>query len=178
MKAGKYSCMLKTEKIILRSLVDNDKDELARLANNKRIWDNVRDLMPHPYTTENADFFINLTKQEKTPMTFAIEYDGQLCGVIGLVAQQDVHRKTAEIGYWIGEPYWNKGIATEAVKLITDYGFNELDLVRIHTGVFEYNTSSMKVLEKCGYKKDGVFEKAVLKNGQLWNEHRFSKIKE
>jgi len=168
---------LKHDKIILRPLTDNDKDELARLANNKKIWDNLRDLMPHPYTTDNAIFFINMTKQEDPQMTFAIEYDRKLCGVIGLTRQQDVYKNTAEIGYWIGEPYWNKGIATEAVKLITDYGLNQLDLVRIHTGIFEYNISSMKVLEKCGYKKEAVFEKSVVKNGQIWNEHRYSKTK-
>ncbi len=165
------------KKIILRPLRDSDKEDLARFANNKKIWDNLRDLMPHPYTTENAAFFINLTKQEHTQMIFAIEYNGQFCGVIGLTSQFDVYKKTAEIGYWIGEPFWNKGIATEAVKLITDYGLNQLDLVRIYTGVFEYNISSMKVLEKSGYKKEGVFEKAILKNGQIWNEHRYAKTK-
>jgi len=168
---------LRHDKVILRPLTDNDNDQLARLANNKKIWDNLRDLMPHPYTTDNAIFFINLVKQEDPQMTFAIEYKGQFCGVIGLTSQQDVYKKTAEIGYWIGEPFWNKGIATEAVKLITDYGLNQLDLLRIHTGIFEYNLSSMKVLEKCGYKKDGVFEKSIVKNGQIWNEHRYSKIK-
>ena len=161
--------------IILRPLHDGDKEDLAQFANNRKIWDNLRDLMPHPYTIENAAFFINLTKQEHTQMIFAIEYDGQFCGVNGLTAQVDVNKKSAEIGYWIGEPFWNKGIATEAVKLITDYGLNQLNLVRIYTGVFEYNISSMKVLEKCGYKKEGVFEKAILKNGQIWNEHRFAK---
>jgi ribosomal-protein-alanine N-acetyltransferase len=165
------------EKIILRPLDHTDKEELTRLANNKKIWDNLRDIMPHPYTRDDAIFFINLTKQEKPQMTFAIEFDGQLCVVIGLTAQQDVYKKTAEIGYWIGEPFWNKGIATEAVKSITDYGLNELNYMRIHTGVFEYNIGSMKVLEKCGYKKECVFEKAVIKNDQVWNEHRYSKIK-
>jgi RimJ/RimL family protein N-acetyltransferase len=150
---------------------------LTQLANNKKIWDNLRDFMPFPYTIDDAIFFINLTKQEQPQITFAIEYDGQLCGVISLVTQQDVYKKTAEIGYWIGEPFWNKGIATEAVNIITDYGFNQLDLARIHTGIFEYNVASMKVLEKCGYKSDGVFEKAVIKNGQIWNEHRYSKIR-
>ena len=165
------------DKIILRPLHDSDREELAWLANNKKIWDNLRDLMPHPYTIDNAIFFINLTKQEYPQMIFAIEYNGQFCGVIGLTGQHDVYKKTAEIGYWIGEPFWNKGIATVAVNLITDYGLNQLDLARIHTGVFEYNTSSMKVLEKCGYKKEGVFEKAIIKNGQTWNEHRYSKTK-
>ena len=169
--------MLQYEKIILRPINDNDSSELARLANNKKIWDNLRDFIPFPYTIDDAIFFINMVKEEKPVMTFAIAFDGHLCGVIGLVGQKDVYRKTAEIGYWIGEPYWNKGIATVAVKLITEYGLDQLDYVRIHTGVFEYNIGSMKVLEKNGYKNEGVFEKAILKNGKLWNEHRFSKTK-
>ena len=98
-------------------------------------------------------------------------------GVISLVAQTDVYKKTAEIGYWIGEPFWNKGIATKTVNIITNYGFDQFNFVRIHTGVFEFNMASMRVLEKAGYKKDGLFEKAVIKNGQIWNEHRYSKIK-
>ena len=169
--------MLQHGKIILRSLNDNDSTELAQLANNKKIWDNLRDVIPFPYTIDDAIFFINMVKEENPVMTFVIEFERHLCGVIGLVGQKDVYRKTAEIGYWIGEPYWNKGIATVAVQLITEYGFDQLDYVRIHTGVFEYNTGSMKVLEKKGYKNEGVFEKAILKNGQVWNEHRFSKIK-
>lgn len=169
--------MLKHKNVVLRSLDLTDKTGLALLANNKNIWDNLRDFMPFPYTVDDAIFFINLAQKEDPQMTFAIEFDGQLCGVIGLVGQPDVYRKTAEIGYWIGEPFWNKGIATIAVNLITDYGFDQLDLLRIHTGVFEYNNASMKVLEKCGYKKDCVFEKAVLKNGKIWDEHRFSRIK-
>src|SRR4030095_6862003 len=169
--------MLQHEKIILRPLNVNDSAELARLANNKKIWDNLRDFIRFPYTIKDAFSFISMVKEENPIMTFAIEFDGNLCGVIGLVAQKDIYRKTAEIGYWIGEPYWNKGIATIAVKLITGYGFDQLDYVRIHTGVFEYNIESMKVLQKNGYKKDGIFEKAILKNGQIWSEHRFSKIK-
>src|SRR5262245_58081412 len=158
--------MAKNEKIALRSLKESDKTELAKLANNKKIWDNLRDFMPFPYTVNDALSFIGLVKNENPQMTFAIMYEGQFCGVIGLVALPDVYRKTAEIGYWLGEPFWNKGIATKAVNLVTDYGFNKLGLVRIHTGVFEYNTASMKVLEKCGYKRDGIFQSAILKNGQ------------
>ena len=111
-------------------------------------------------------------------MSVAIEYEGKFCGMMGLTAQHDVYRRTAEIGYWLGEPFWNKGIATTAVKLITDYGFNALGFIRIHTGIFEYNIASMKVLEKNGYKKDGVFEKNIIKNGKIVDEHRYSKIED
>ena len=163
--------------IILRCLTKDDRSSLANLANNKKIWDNVRDFLPNPYTENDAEIFINLTTQEVIAMTFAIDYEGQFCGVIGLVRQTDVYKKTAEIGYWIGEPFWNKGIATKSVKLMTSYGLQSLDFVRIHTGVFEYNIGSMRVLEKNGYTKDGIFKKSIFKNGKIWDEHRYSIIK-
>ena len=163
--------------VVLRRLIEDDRPSLAFLANNKKIWDNVRDYLPYPYTENDAESFINLTMQESIPMTFAIEYLGQFCGVIGLTGLSDVYKKTAEIGYWIGEPFWNKGIATTAVKLITSYGLQSLDFVRIHTGVFEYNIGSMRALEKNGYAKEGVFKKSIFKNEKIWDEHRYSIIK-
>jgi [ribosomal protein S5]-alanine N-acetyltransferase len=158
-------------------LQDHDTGPLAHLANNKNISDNLRDFFPYPYSTADAIFFIRLVKKEDPQMTFAITYQGQFCGVIGLIGQPDVYCKTAEIGYWLGEPFWNKGICTAAVKLVTDYGLKKLDFIRIHTGVFEYNIGSMRVLEKNGYKKEGIFEKSVFKNGKIWDEHRFAKTK-
>jgi [ribosomal protein S5]-alanine N-acetyltransferase len=140
--------MLKDKEIILRRLHESDAPALAQLANNKKVLDNVRDILPHPYTLDDAYFFINLPRQEAVPVSFAIEYSGAFADVIGLVPQKDVYRKTAEIGYWLGEPFWNKGFATRAVKLFTDYRFNELGFIRIYTGVFEYNIGSMKVLKK------------------------------
>ena len=169
--------MFKDGNIILRRLNKDDRQSLAYLANNKKIWDNVCDYIPYPYTENDAESFINLTMLETIPMTFAIEYSGQFCGVIGLTGQRDVYKKTAEIGYWIGEPFWNKGIATTAVKLMTSYGLQSLDFVRIHTGVFEYNVGSMRALEKNGYVRDGVFKKSIFKNEKIWDEHRFSIVK-
>lgn len=155
-------------------MADQDQEALASLANNKKIWDNLRDLMPHPYTVRDAQAFIQMTGQEDPQMTFAIAYEGQLCGVIGLVGQTDVYRKTAEIGYWIGEPFWGQGIGTTAVKLVTAYGLHQLGFMRLHAGIFEYNEASMRVLAKNGYTKEGVFQKAIFKNDQIWDEHRFS----
>jgi RimJ/RimL family protein N-acetyltransferase len=169
--------MLKQDDTILRPLTEDDTNALTKLANNKKIWDNLRDLLPFPYSVQHAIDFIGITKQEIPQITFGIEFERNFCGVIGLVPQTDIYKRTAEIGYWIGESFWNKGIATNAVKLITDYGLNELDFIRIHTGIFEYNVSSMRVLLKNGYAKDGIFKKALFKNGQIWDEHRFSKTK-
>ena len=166
------------ENIKIRPLKLSDKTQLSKLANNKKIWDNLRHYIPFPYSESDADFFINLTKKENPKQTFAIEYKGKLSGVIGLVIQKDVYQKSAEIGYWVGEPFWGNGIATNAVKLITEYGFNKLGLNRIYTGVFAYNIASMAVLEKNGYEKEGIFKNAIIKNNKVCDEHRFYKLNE
>lgn len=159
--------------IKLRPLALSDKLVLATLVNNKKIWDNLRDYIPHPYDESDAKFFINLTQKECPRQNFGIAYNDELCGVIGLIPQKDVHKKSAEIGYWIGEPYWGKGIATKAVALIINYGFEKLDLIRIYSGVFGFNKASMKVLEKNNYQKEGVFKNAIVKNGEIHDEHRY-----
>ena len=90
--------------------------------------------------------------------------------------QVDVYRKSAEIGYWIGEPYWGKGIATEAAKLITAYGFEQLELLKIFSAVFDFNKASQRVLEKAGYKLEAIIEKAICKNHKLCDEYRYGCI--
>lgn len=134
--------------------------------------------MPFPYNESDAQLFIDSTKEEKPKQTFGIEYKDKLSGIIGLVIQKDVYQKSAEIGYWIGEPFWGNGIATKAVELITQYGFDMLHLNRIYTGVFDYNIASMKVLAKNGYKKEGIFKNAIFKNDKVYDEHRFYKLNE
>lgn len=165
-------------KVNLRRLTLSDAPEIARLINNRKIWDNLRDFIPNPYGVQDGEFFVNLTQKENPPQTFGIVVDEtHLCGVIGLVIQQDVHRFSAEIGYWIGEEYWGKGIGTKAIHLMVDYGFNELSLNRIFSGVFEYNQPSMRILEKCGFVKEGILKKAVFKNGNFYDEHRYAILK-
>lgn len=162
--------------IKLRELEITDKEKLTELADNKNIWDNVRDYLPHPYKLSDAEFFINSVKKENPRQNFGIEYEGELCGVIGLIVQNDVYKKSAELGYWIGEYYWGKGIATKAVELITKYGFEKLQIIRIYSSVFENNIASMKVLEKNGFLREGVFKKAVIKNEIIMDEHRYYKL--
>lgn len=154
-----------------------DAPRLAELANNKKVSINLRDGFPHPYTPADAEKFIGIFTKHDAPPVFAIEYNGEYVGNISLHQGVDVYRKSAEIGYFIGEPYWNKGITTRAVKLIVEYGFKNMDIVRIHTGIFEYNTASQRVLEKCGFKKEGIFEKSIFKNNRLWNEVRYALLK-
>ena len=167
---------LRSGNIVLRPLRLADVKRLTELANNEKISRNLRDGFPHPYTEEDAENFLQKFTNQNPVTFFGIDYNNEYVGNIGLVPGHDVYRKSAEIGYFIGEPYWNKGIVTTAVTLITEYGFNHLDIIRIHTGVFEYNEASMHVLEKCGFVKEGVFRKSVLKQGNLWDEVRYAKI--
>ena len=162
--------------VTLRGFNETDSDQLAKLCNNRNIWDNLRDFIPSPYSEQNAIDFIKICQLENPQVTFAIDYNNELAGCIGLVPQSDIYRLSAEIGYWIGEPYWGLGIATKAVQLLTEYAFKQLKLTRIYTGVFDYNLSSQRVLEKAGFKKEGIFEKSIIKNGVICDEHRYAKI--
>lgn len=167
---------LKNDNVSLRKFKESDAPRLAELANNEKIARNLRDGFPYPYNLEDARYFIKRCIEQKPALTFAIEYNGEYVGNTGLLIGLDVYRKSAEIGYFIGEPYWNKGITTKAVNLITEYGFRELGIIRIHAGIFEYNKPSMRVLEKCGFQKDCVLRKAIFKRNKIWDEHRYSKI--
>ncbi len=168
---------LKDGEVRLRPLRYADREILANLANNKKIWNNVRDMFPHPYTLAEADKFLDMVKQQEPVITFAIEYEFQFCGVIGIVLQKDVYRKSAEIGYWIGEPFWGKGIATKAVSLAANYAFDSLQLNRLFAGIFRGNEASKKVLEKCGFQPEGIGRKAVFKNNKFLDELRYGKLK-
>lgn len=135
-------------------------------------------MFPHPYLEKDAENFIDSVKLIDPPLNLAIEYQNLFAGIIGIVAQNDIYRKGGEIGYWIGEPYWNKGIGTIAVKLATKYAFEVLKLERTHAGVFKGNVASQRVLEKNGYKLEGIFRKAVFKNNKFLNELRYARLKE
>lgn len=164
-------------KVRIRTLRYADREQLTKLANNKKIWLNVRDMFPHPYTIEDAEKFIDMVKLQDPQVTFAIEYDFKFVGAIGMVLQQDVYRFSAELGYWIGEPYWGKGITTLAVRLICDYAFNKLNMEKLFAGVFQGNEGSKKVLEKCGFQLEGIAKKAVFKNNTFLDEYRYGKVK-
>jgi [ribosomal protein S5]-alanine N-acetyltransferase len=167
---------LKQNDIVLRGFRKTDSVRLAELANNEKISQNLRDGFPHPYSLKDAEYFIENCLNQHPSTFFAIEFNGEYVGNISLLIGKDVYRRSAEIGYCIGEPYWNKGIATNAVNMICEHRFKNLGIVRIHTGIFKYNTASMRVLEKCGFEKEGVFKKSIFKKGKLWNEVRYSKI--
>lgn len=153
-----------------------DPQDIQTMANNKKLWLNMRNIFPHPYTLEDAVFYKSMDYAPN--LRWAIHYDGDFVGMIGIHKQQDVYAKNLEIGYWIGEPHWNKGIATIAVKTVCDFVFKNLDVKRIFAGVFDYNPASAKVLEKARFEREGVFKKAVYKEGKYLNELRYGLIRE
>ncbi|MDG1297513.1 MAG: GNAT family protein [Saprospiraceae bacterium] len=165
--------------IRLRPLQETDNNAIAALINNKKILDNLMDRIPFPYTLADADFFIDLKQQESPQSTFAITDDSDtVLGVISLELKSDIYRYQAEIGYWIGEVYWGKGIASNAIRLMTAYGFDKLNLMRIVAGVFDGNTASMHVLRKNGYSQEAKLNKSVFKHGKFLDEYLFAKTKE
>jgi RimJ/RimL family protein N-acetyltransferase len=164
-------------KIQIRPILKKDAPTIAKLGNNKKIWNNIRDAMPHPYHLKDAESFIASKEKDKPNTTFGITINDNLCGLIGLEIQKDIYRKSAELGYWLGESYWGKGLASEAVKLVVKHGFEHFDIERIFAAAFEYNIGSIRVLEKNGFVKEGIARKAVFKNNAYYDEHRFSKLR-
>jgi RimJ/RimL family protein N-acetyltransferase len=146
----------------------DDKTSLIRHANNRRVWRNLRDLFPHPYTEADADAWLSYaTEEERSPWVFAIEVNGEAGGAISLEPGRDIEAHSAEIGYWLGEPFWGRGIVTAAARAITARAFEETDLCRLHAWVFAWNPASMRVLEKAGYRREGVLVRGGIKDGNL-----------
>ena len=159
--------------VSLRKFKLEDRDRLIQLADNPSIAQNLRDGFPNPYLESHADKFISDALSSEPTTRFCIEKEGVYVGNIGLHPFDDIYRKNAEIGYFIGEPYWGQGIASTAVKLMTRYGFEVLGYHRIQAGVFSYNLASKKVLEKAGYEYEGAAKQAVFKNGEFFDELKY-----
>lgn len=162
-------------KALLRPWDINDLETLVSIANNNNIAKYMADVFPHPYTIENGNAFITLAtndamKSPPTAVRFAIIVNEKAIGGIGLHLQSDILRKNAEIGYWLAEEYWGKGIVTDAINQIVKYGFENLDIVRIFARIYGTNIPSQKVVEKCGFKLEGKYDKTIFKNGKFLDE--------
>jgi len=166
------------DRIALRRWVPTDADLLVQLAHNRKIWINLRDRFPHPYTRADADSWIaHCAAQAGTPTQFAIDLDGLAIGGVGLERFNDVHFLTAEIGYWIGEPYWGNGIATAALIEMTRYAFAEFPIERIQAMVFEWNSASRRVLEKAGYAFEARLAHSIMKDGRLGDGFLYARLR-
>ena len=152
--------------------------EFAEMKNIPEILDNGYDKTPNPYTEKDAIEFINQQIGKKPKERFLIYWNNEVVGEIGITLKEDVFRLNAEIGYFISEDYWGKGLATQAVKKMTEYAFAKFDIIRIVAGVFDFNKSSMKVLENNGYYLESVRKKAVIKKGKIIDDYIWVKLKD
>ena len=155
---------------VLRPWHPDDLDDLVRFANNPAIARNMTDQFPHPYSAENGKTFIAFAISETPPRILTIEVEGHAAGGIGLHPQADIHRKNAELGYWLAEPYWGKGIITRAIGQMVEYGFEQWDFDRIFARPFGTNIGSQRALEKAGFVLEARFEKTLFKNGEYLDE--------
>jgi RimJ/RimL family protein N-acetyltransferase len=163
------------EGFILRPFRLTDKEALVKHGNNKKISDNLRDRFPHPYTIEGAEWFINFVLADKGPVkNFIIDIDGEAVGAISFTPGEDVYRLNAEIGYWLGETFWGKGMMTNAIKLIVKYIFENFEIKRIFAIPYASTAGSIRALEKAGFKREATIKKGVIKNGIILDYHIYS----
>lgn len=162
----------------LRDWQAADAPALARYANNPKIWANLRDAFPHPYLPEDARAFITRVNAARPVTVFAIASRVEAIGSIGLVPGQDVHRFTAELGYWLAEPFWGRGIMTRAVRALADYAFAEMKLHRIYAEPYAGNPASSRVLVKAGFRLEGVMRANAFKQGKVLDQALYALVNE
>ncbi len=150
----------------VRPYREGDQASIVRHANNRGVWINLRDRFPHPYAEADADAWVRWAAEQRPPTECGIEVAGDVVGGIGITLQEDIHRRSAEIGYWLGERFWGRGIMSEAVPAFTAYAFATFDLCRVYAAVFEWNAASARVLEKAGYVLEGRLRKSATKDGR------------
>jgi ribosomal-protein-alanine N-acetyltransferase len=148
----------------------SDAESLAKYANNRKIWQNLRDGFPHPYLIENATAFITRVTSMKPETMFAICIDHEVVGGIGFTLHSDVERISAEIGYWLGEPFWGRGIMTTALEAVTQYAIKEHQLTRVYAVPYDNNNASFRVLEKAGFELEGRMKKSAIKDGKILDQ--------
>ena len=166
--------------VVLRNLKIEDAADLTASINNKKVLDNLRDGIPFPYTEKDAVEFINATlAAEKTSQyVFAVTYNGKVIGNIGAFRKENVRRLTAELGYYIAEPYWGQGIMTEAVRQMCAYVFKNTDIIRIFAEPYAFNQASCRVLEKAGFSFEGILRQSAVKCGNPIDTKMYSILKE
>ena len=166
-------CEIRTWKI-------SDAEDLALALNNKMVLDNLRDGIPFPYTIADATAFIEamLSADSNSTYGFAIVFDNKVVGSIGAFRQENIHGKTAEIGYYIAEAYWGRGIGTSAVRQMCAFLFSNTDILRIFAEPFAYNLASSRVLEKAGFSFEGTLRKNAVKNNTVIDMRMYSLVKD
>jgi ribosomal-protein-alanine N-acetyltransferase len=160
----------------LRELFSSDLDPLVRLANNANVSRFLVCTFPYPYTKSDGEWWINTGSKQRGAITRVIEFAGEFAGLIGITPQSGWQEHLGEIGYWVGEEFWGKGIATSALRQMTDFGFAGLQLQKLCAPVLATNAASMRVLAKCGYQLEGILRSEVRKHGRYFDIHRFARL--
>jgi ribosomal-protein-alanine N-acetyltransferase len=161
----------------IRSWQVSDAESLQRHADNRNVSKQLRDRFPYPYGIEQARLFLDFIARQSTPTVWAIDVDGEAVGGIGIERDTDVERVSAEIGYWLGERFWGRGIATEALKAVTAEAFTRFDLTRLYAVPFADHTASVRVLEKAGYVREGHLRRSAIKDGKIRDQFLFAAYK-
>jgi RimJ/RimL family protein N-acetyltransferase len=169
----------KTQSLDLRPWQEGDEGALVKIANNRKIWRNLTERFPHPYTMKDAVSWIEHANSEPSDaINLALLANGQIAGGAGFERRGDLSTRTAEMGYWLGEPYWGKGFATRALVHTTQKAFEDFDFVRLEAGVIEWNPASKRVLEKAGYTFEARHAKRLFKDGQHCDEFIYALLRE
>lgn len=157
----------------------SDAADLAATLSNQKIQNNLRDGLPYPYTEQDGEEYISAMRSsdENETFSFAVTIDNKAIGSISVFRQGNIHKQTAELGYYIAEEYWGKGIMTEAVKQVCEYVFDKSDIIRIYAEPFAYNTASCRVLEKAGFQYEGTLRSNAVKNGKVIDMKMYSCLK-
>jgi len=161
---------IRLDSCVLRPWRAGDEPSLVRHADDYDVWRNLRDRFPHPYTHQDAREWLELNEGQEPLLNFAVEVDGAAVGGIGLVPGRDIYRLAAEIGYWLGREFWGRGIMTGAVRAVSTYAFDTLDLVRLFACVFDGNEASIRVLQNAGYHFEARLKRSVVKEDQLCDQ--------
>jgi RimJ/RimL family protein N-acetyltransferase len=159
------------------SLGTGDRDALVRHANNPAVARNMRDRFPSPYGERDAEQFLALCEHQSPRTYFAIEVNGEAAGGIGLTLHDDIERVSAELGYWLGETYWSRGIVSEAVIAMTDWAFVSFPLTRIYAVPFARNLASTRILEKAGYSLEGRLRRSAIKQGEVLDQLIYARVR-
>ena len=165
-------------KSLLRPLTEQDAPSLAHRANNRKIWRNLRDAFPHPYSERDALEFIASINEQPGPPVLGIVVAGNAVGTVGVRLKEDIETGSAEIGYWLGEEFWGRGITTEALRAMVDYAVRRFHFYRLEAWVYEWNPASGRVLLKCGFEFESTARRSAMKDGQIIDRHLYAYLPE
>jgi RimJ/RimL family protein N-acetyltransferase len=163
---------------VLRPWSSRDVDALVRHADNRNVWMNLRDRFPQPYSHTDAVRWIELAQELPSDTQFAVEVDGEAAGGIGLEMQGDIERASAEVGFWLGQACWGRGIMTQAVRAFSDFALNRPGCVRLYASVLAWNPASMRVLEKSGYQREGCMRRSAIKDARIVDRILYARVRE